>query len=428
MKVTFRSHALKVLSTAAVIGSIVFIHKAIALGDVSPFQGTKMAGMAGVGAAIPLDATSGNMNPALMANVGNIISIHPGAVFETHKTDYAIDKLPAALGGADIRGRGPQKDIYGTLPLLYGGFNYVINNHWSIGSSLTEIASITKYDNNVIIPKSALTPAVLANIRGSGPGNTYVRALVPELNNTIAYKPNDRQAYAVALVLAYEYFKSDLRTDNGVGPVTKGANQADGSFGAGLRLGGHWKLSSSVDLGLAVGTPVLFQKLKKYSDLSPFAPDQAWTGVIGLAWKVTPKTTLGFDIEGSLVSRIKYYGKNPPEGGLGLDDAINYKVGVQHCFTPSLAGRLGYNYGKTPIRDNSVYYNAFIESVGISEHMVGAGFTYSVNKKFDFDLSVNHFFKKTLTDNGILSYRNATKGMKMSGEATTVMLGFNYKY
>ena len=193
-------------------------------------------------------------------------------------------------------------------------------------------------------------------------------------------------------------------------------------------MGGHWKLSPCVDLGLAVGTPIFFQKLKKYDDALPFAPNHAWNGVVGIAWKVTPKTTLGFDIEGALLSHTDSYSKSPPEGGFGLKDTFNYKAGVQHYFTPCFAGRLGYNYGKTPIKNSSVYYNVFIDSVVISEHMVSTGMTYSANKKIDFDFSVNHFFKKTLTDNGTLSYLNSSKGMKTSGEETVVMLGFNYKY
>ena len=92
MKALFKRHALIVLSTAAIVGSIVFVHKGMAVGDISPFHGTKSAGMAGVGAAIPLDATSGSTNPALMANK-NVIICH----YNKEPSSFSYRSLTSSL-------------------------------------------------------------------------------------------------------------------------------------------------------------------------------------------------------------------------------------------------------------------------------------------------------------------------------------------
>ena len=49
----------------------------LANGALPYCMGAKMCQMGGAGAAVPLDATSGNVNPALMAKVGRDAALQP---------------------------------------------------------------------------------------------------------------------------------------------------------------------------------------------------------------------------------------------------------------------------------------------------------------------------------------------------------------
>lgn len=402
-----------------------------ATGEIIPFQGAKMAGRAGVGAAFAdKDATVGNINPALMALAGNVVSLDPGVAFVKHRLDYVVPAIPPirriGYPGVNVRALGPQTNKYKTIPLLFGGFNYQIDCDLSFGMSFTaNDISFVKYKHNFIVPSNAAPAPILARIPGSGPGNTYVKTVAPQLNNILAWKRDDRQAYALNVILAYKYFKSNLLGPEG--QVNPHSGKTDNIFGAGLKLGGWWNLLPCLDFGLTIGTPIFFQRLKHYKTLFSHKPNEAWNGLAGLAWHVTPETTLGFDVEGLLTRDEEFYGDVAPEG-LGWKNTINFKFAVEQKILCGLTGRIGYDYGPTPIKKRSVFNNGFVNPVDIGEHLIGIGLTYAIDQKFDIDLAGNYAFKNKITDNGKNTPGGISKGMKVQASGSSIMLGFNYKY
>lgn len=428
MKKTFRF-----IGVASLLLSAANVQVTLALGDVSPINGAKHAGMADVGGAIPMDATSGSINPALMGHVGNIVTLNLLAEFSRKTADYAFASAPG-VGRGDIRSYGPQKDKRTFLPGALFGFNYVFNPKWSFGVSLTGRHAITKYENNIAAPPSLNLPSIGPAFAAAGAGNRYLTAMAEFLNNSLVYKPNDCQSYGFDLVLGHKHVQTDLRIYDGGGPLSRGSGKAEERFGAGFKVGALWKLFPKLDLGVTIATPVYFQRFKKYSDLLRYTPNDPWNGLIGLAWEVAPCTKIGFDIEGHALQSQSLFGKNPSEGGLGLRNIVDYKLGLEHRFTPEVVGRLGYNFGQTLIRPLSVHTNAWEDMAGICEHMVGVGCTYSYSKKIDLDLAVNYFFEKTLIDDGTekislpLYPQGITKGMRVKASGAVVFFGFNYKY
>ena len=89
-----------------------------------------MCQMGGAGVAIPLDSLSGNVNPALMANVGNQAGIDPLIVFQKEKIDSSNTLLTA--GTPLPRHTGPIKNQIKMYGGAYVGFNYPINPKWSV--------------------------------------------------------------------------------------------------------------------------------------------------------------------------------------------------------------------------------------------------------------------------------------------------------
>jgi long-chain fatty acid transport protein len=70
--------------------------------------------------------------------------------------------------------------------------------------------------------------------------------------------------------------------------------------------------------------------------------------------------------------------------GFGWKDMTVYKLGYQWQTSPDWTWRLGYSYGKQPIRDSEVLFN--ILAPGVIEHHFTFGFTRAIgaNNELNF--------------------------------------------
>jgi long-chain fatty acid transport protein len=171
-------------------------------------------------------------------------------------------------------------------------------------------------------------------------------------------------------------------------------NGHDSSWGFGLRLGVQGEVSPGVRLGASYQTKMYMDKFDDYSGL--FAEkggfDIPANMTVGLAWDVTPASTLFFDVQHIWYSDINSIGNKmmPALGacmggddsrclgenkgpGFGWRDMTIYKVGYQWTTSPDWTWRLGYSYGEQPIRKSEVLFN--ILAPAVIEHHVTFGFT-----------------------------------------------------
>ena len=369
-----------------------------------------MCQMGGAGVAIPLDSTSGNVNPALMANVGRDIAIDPMVVIQKEHVDTSHSHLTSGTPLPPQTGPLTNKDK--SYPGAYLGFNYVLNPEWFVGISTAGGGNKAKYKESIISPALS-APRRLETMAGIS-------------SQILAYKPSCDQAYGVSLIVAYIQAKNNL-THFPSGIVTKGANKTDHAWGIGARFGGQWDVSQFLSLGLAASTPTYFQKLKKYSDLLKHAPRMPAIVTGGLAFHVQEDTDVLFDLEGVFWKTSPFVAKNPPIGQ-GWRNVLVFKVGAQHKVTPDLRLRLGYNHARTPVRNKFVLFNALNESLALIENIFTAGFSYDFTPEMTFDLGGSMSLNKTITDNGQGPAGLAAKGLSMKARACTINIGFNIKY
>lgn len=406
---------LRIISHFQIFSALTFLSlissaHVLANGALPYCMGAKMCQMGGAGVAVPLDSTSGNVNPALMANVGRDAAIDPLIVFQKETVDTSQTNL--TTGRPFPPHTGTQTNKIRTYTAAYSGFNYDINPEWSFGISTSGGGNNAKYRRSIVSPALS-APSKLESMAG----------LVSQI---LAYKPTCDQSYGLSLMVGYLQLKNNL-TQFPSGIVTKGAGKTDWGFGIGARIGGQWDISQFLSLGAAVSTPTFFQKLRKYHDVIRHRPQLPAIATGGLAWHMRKDTDFLFDLEGLFWKESPFTGKRPPIGQ-GWRNVFVFKFGVQHKLTPELQVRLGYNFGRTPVPSKAVLFNALDEVITVNEHILSAGFTYNLTEAMSFDLGGAHMFNKTITDNGRGPAGLAAKGLKVQARALVLSLGFNLKY
>jgi long-chain fatty acid transport protein len=382
----------------------------LAIGVLPYCFGAKMCQMGGAGVATSLDSTSGNVNPALMANVGRQAALQPLLVIQKETVDTSQTGL--TNGTSFPKPQGPQTNRKNVYAAGFFGFNYDYTPEWSFGFSTAGGG------NNARYKKSLISPALSAPRK--------LETMASLVSTIAAYKPTSNQAYGISLIGGYFQVKNNL-TLFPSGATTKGANKTDWSLGMGARLGGQWNVSKLLSLGAAASTPIFFQKLKKYSDVIPYAPQLPVIATVGSAFHIFEKTDILFDLERLFWRKTSSSGKNPP-GGQGWKDTFVFKVGAQHDLTKEVKIRAGYNYGKSPIPKNNVLFSALNEVITVTEHVFSAGGSYTFSPTMSLDFGAGYMFPHKITDNGAGIAGAAAKGLNVKARGLVLTFGFNLTY
>ena len=95
-------------------------------------------------------------------------------------------------------------------------------------------------------------------------------------------------------------------------------------------------------------------------------------------------------------------GNEPPECKLGGDkglgfgwgDATVYKIGLAYDYNSKLTFRIGYNYAKTPIKDDQILFNLLAPAT-VEKHIT-TGASYRFNKNHELTFNLMHAFKNTV--------------------------------
>lgn len=339
--------------------------------------GAYNCGMAGAGAALPTDATNAGINPALMARVPNELILSP-AYFHPVRTLDAHGGLANAVG----------KQTSQVEDFLEGsaGVNYQLNSQFTIGASLYGSGGmLTKY-------ASART--------GAGAAGRYDSAVsyrLAHLLPTLTWAPTANTAFGFSVILGYSDFKTDMATLPGFAETT-GRNERDYAYGVGFRFGALWDIDPQITLGFTASSPVWFQEFDKYQDVFLGPIDTPFTAALGVAWHATPRTDVAVDVKHIGYSAVKAIGTGPASGGFGWQSMNVFMIGLQHRLNDSWTLRAGYNYGPSPIPDNTVFANALFPAV--IEHHFAAGATYRLSPRWELTGSAFITPKSEQTDDG----------------------------
>jgi len=350
--------------------------------------GTTSKGLAGAGVAYSQDAMAAATNPAGMVTVGDRIDL--GAALFSPRREYTVTGNPSGVGGTFGLEPGTVESDSDYFLIPHFAWNRMLDDQSSIGISV--------YGNGGMNTDYPVTPMGGTFYAGAAGVDLTQLFIAP----TYARKINDTASWGVTPIIAYQRFKATGLGSFG-GFSSDAANLSDrgydSSWGYGVRLGVQGEVSPGLRLGASYQSKIFAEEFDKYKGL--FAEqgdfDIPANMTVGLAWDVSPSSTLFFDVQHIWYSDIASVG-NPfskltvegqPLGadngpGFGWKDMTIAKIGYQWQSSPDMTWRLGYSYGKQPIRDSEVLFNILAPAV-IEHHLTG-GFTKQIgtNNEFNF--------------------------------------------
>lgn len=374
---------MRVASVAVVTSLVGVLHATTASatnGFLSHCVGANNCGMGGAGIALPQDATSGALNPALMARVGNQLTVSPGWFHPERYRD-----MTKVTNSNPVNPAAKKNEDSQVTDFMEGsaGVNYDVAPDWTVG--------LVAYGSG-----GMHTKYTVPRMQG-GAGDSEVRFRLAHFAPTLTYSPTEKQSYGVSLIIGYQDFRSNFATMP-INAETAGGLAVDRAIGVGGRIGGLWDVTDQVSIGFAANTPVFFQKFEKYDDLFLGAINTPMQAGIGLNWKVLPGTDIAFDAKYIAWGTEEVLHKRPGSGGFGWQSEPVFAIGVQHALTEATTVRVGWNYGPTPIADSAVFANAMFPAV--TEHHFTVGAAYKFNEKWELAGSAFYAPENSLTDSG----------------------------
>ena len=370
-------------------------------------QSKAMAGT-GIGSNEDMGPIIGATNPALTVFAGDDWEVGL-SIFSPRRSYTASSSQAMGNGGAFTVGEGKFDSVSEWFPIPYVAKSWKLQNDKTLTFSFYGRGGMNtdwdEYGDAMFDPTGqGSTPISAPGVFGDGDaGVDLVQAF---LNINYAGKLNDRFAWGIGPVLAFQSFESkgiatfagfaqtfadSIASGGGPVPVPNlSGNGHDTSFGWGF-AGGIWgALSDRFSVGLAYTSEMSMDEFSDYSDLyaerGGFDIPASIRG--GISFLATDTLRVNFDIEQVGYSDIDSVGNpmmnlatgcftaNPslfPEtsgclgggngAGFGWDDVTAYKLGFAWQTDENNTWRFGYSYADQPIQEADVLFNILAPGV-----------------------------------------------------------------
>jgi long-chain fatty acid transport protein len=367
--------------------------------------------MGGVGIAAPQDAISAVFsNPAAMC-----FGLYcPGSEFNFAGTIFMPQaKTDISLFGGGSKGEKSSDSDMFAIPAI--GISSPITQDLRFGLAAYGVSGLgvdyrDKFDLN---PSAQGDQAVYTNLQ--------IMKFAPSLSYLV--NPN----FSIGGALHIDYGSLDLGDGTSSG------------FAFGAELGAIYK-TGPLSFGLVYISP---QKIN-HEDVANF--DEAFGSNSLDNLKLESPTTLGFGIAYEpilntllLEADVKWLNWSNADGyeDFGWDDQWVFNVGAQYKPIPKLALRVGYNYGKNPVKTHSWSdFDGPVDVQGhdvprtnyeilriagfpaIVEHHITAGVGYQLTKTVSVDIAYMHAFKKTIEESGTAAMPDGMGGYVVDPNAS----------
>jgi long-chain fatty acid transport protein len=358
----------------------------------------KEKGLVGAGAAYSQDTLAAGTNPAGMVWQGNRWDV--GASWFHPEREYTASTVPAGppppfaafpgSGGAGDTVESERTDFL--IPQF--GWNKMLNDKSSFGLSVFGRGGMnTDW-------KAGNTFQGLG-VFGSGDAGVDLAQLF--IMPTYARKYSENGSWGVSAIVAYQTFKAKgIASFAGISndPTNLTNNGDDTSIGYGLAVGWQGKVAKNITLGASYQSEIFMDEFDDYAGLfaeqGDFNIPSQWN--LGLAWDVTPKSKLVFDVQRINYSDVPSVNNpsfatlfssggcgftGPPNptclggddgAGFGWDDMTVYKIGYEWSTSDKWTWRVGYSTGDQPIDANQdSLFNVL--APGVVEQHFTFGFT-----------------------------------------------------
>lgn len=389
--------------------------------------GVKSVGMGGVAIAFPQDALAGATNPAAIGDVSTR--------FDLEATMF-LPNAQATLGGINSKSRANEFLIPGL------GFAMPVDNETIFGFSMVGAGGGgTHYKENLYD---------LADKGTQTNGDMGVNLMVMQMNPTMAQKLTPNQMVGVTVVMGLQRFlayglgafQQFTGSNNAVSMTNRGVEY---SRGLGVRLGWLGKYpDAGITLGLAGTSKVYMTKFQNYSELFAEHGDIDTPANVGagIALKATPKLTFAMDITRTYYSKVRSIANPGPntsgnlypdskaanalgeDAGLGFGwrDQTVYKLGANYNYNSKWTFRGGWNYGKSPIKEEREIVINIVAPANTQHHGTLGG-TYKLDKEMEVSFAYMHAWAHQQCGP---TYIGNTGCFKMSQNSFGAALGFAF--
>ncbi len=422
---------------------------------------TKNKALAGSGLAAPQDAMVAATNPAGMVHVGERMDIG-AAIFSPSPRSYSATADTAGITDGTVCGANCPFTIGGNATaqsiesendfflIPHFAYNWMLNSESSLGVSVYGNGGMnTEYEGGQAQHNNGAGTAVTnAGTFGAGTAGVNLEQLF--INTTYARKVNESFSFGVSAILAYQRFEAKgLRNFGGfsVNGNKLTDNGTDTAFGYGLKVGVLGEVAKGVRLAASYQSEMDMDEFDDYSGLfaegGDFDIPSTWT--VGVAWDVTPKSILTFDVQQIMYGDIKAIANPignltsnctsgaPATGagclggsdgaGFGWEDMTIYKLGFQWESSADWIWRVGYSHGEQPIPDSQVLFNILAPAV-IEDHIT-FGFTHKTGKNSELNFQFAHALENSVTGTNAF---NTTQQITLEMEQNEVQIGWGMKF
>jgi long-chain fatty acid transport protein len=216
------------------------------------------------------------------------------------------------------------------------------------------------------------------------------------------------------------------------------------SVGAGLRLGGLYKVNEQFNIAVTGVTPIWTTSFQNYSGLFANGGNFDLPAEIGagIAYKILPTLAALVDYKHIFYSSVKSVGDalapigyaslgtaNGP--GFGWRDIDVIAVGLEWSYSDRLTLRAGYAHNTQPITGKSVLFNILAPAV-VTDRVSG-GFGYRIDGHSSVDFAVTYAPKTGVTGQEYLpppygGVYNPASSINISMSQLEVTLGYTYHF
>jgi len=420
-------------STLLLISTSAFATNGYQLIGVGSYQKS----LAGAVTALPGSNMTAVSNPAGMMRIGHRADFSMEAFMPDRSTDFA------AWGGAAA---DSSSEIYG-IPAI--GWNGPVGSRDDMvfGGGMYGTSGMgVDYGSTLMQPANeGVSPAVY--------WDGYSSIAFWQMAPSIAWQAAEKMSLGASVNIDFQQvsFQQRMMADsNGDGQGDMVANNFDlsrgaSAFGFGLSLGILYDLNEMVSFGASYKSKQFFTDLEyqlAFGDINMSAfgggplpagtykldldfPQQA---AVGIAVHATQAFTVAADVKwinwSNTMETLSVVG---PEGIMvpmdpGWDDQIVFAIGLAYKVNDRFNLRAGFNYGESPIDEQSAANNLILPAVVETHYTVGAD--YRLDKHWDIGFHYMYVPENTVT----AGPGTSAPGVKISLSEQSVGVNLGYRF
>ncbi len=374
-------------------------------------NGMVSQGMGGAGLANAGEAAAGMDNPALISQTGNAIS----AGWTIFSPQRKVDST--AVGGSVVKSD-------------------------STMFAIPQAAFTSRIDSDMNWGIMAYAMGGMNTDYGTGPFGGSAQSVNLQgliLAPTMSYSVSPDVAVGASLLLGYETLTTRNLFGMGNAPYNDSLATGQGTAtGVGVKLGVDAKVADGIEVG-AIFQPKLSMGEMKY--FKSFLGGFGFTGNAGLdlptEYGAGAKFAVGPNVD--ILADALYYDWAGVDvfKFFGWKSEPVYKIGAEYRPTDSLALRIGYNYGKSPIQGGVPAANGSMDAAfanypfpAISQSHITLGVGYKLDSKAT--LNAYYLYAPSVTETATMTSQTAggpvPAGTKISMSQTAFGLGVNYAF